>query len=70
VDCIKSCKVTSHFVLVILSTVLSLVLGFFGTVKKQNFGIKTQQVGTTVKNETYVGTFPVSTLIVISGCRG
>jgi hypothetical protein len=70
VDFIKSCKVTCHLVLVILFAVLSLVLGFFGTVKKQNFGIKTQQVGTTVQNGNYVGTFTVSTLIVSSRCRG
>jgi len=70
VDCIKSCKVTCHLVLVILSAVLSLVIGFSGTVKKQNFGIKTQLISTTVKNETHVETFPMSTVVVISGCRG
>jgi hypothetical protein len=70
VDFIKSCKVTCHLVLVILFSVLSLAFGFFGTVKKQNFGIKIQQVGTTVKNGNYVGTFTVSTLIVSSRCRG
>jgi hypothetical protein len=47
VDFIESCKVTCHLVHVI-SAVLGLVLGSFGTVNKQNFGIKTQQVGTTL----------------------